>query len=80
MIIGRGLADRWKAAFGVDEPARVEASAGGWCAAALDLVPDGEPLFVAIAPGNVPSLKAVLAAGAYSVIGGELLFAVGHSP
>ena len=57
VIIGRGLADRWEAAFEVDEPARGRGLGRRLVAAALDLVPDGEPLFVAIAPGNVPSLK-----------------------
>ncbi|MBA2279920.1 MAG: hypothetical protein H0W25_01600 [Acidimicrobiia bacterium] len=40
-------------------------------------MPAGEPLFVQVAPGNVPSLRAVLATQAYSPVGAELLFAVG---
>jgi hypothetical protein len=30
---------------------------------------------VQVAPGNVPSLRAVLAAGGFAPIGGEILFA-----
>jgi hypothetical protein len=39
------------------------------------LVPAGEPIFVQVAPGNVPSLRAVLAAGGFTPIGGEILLA-----
>jgi hypothetical protein len=40
--------------------------------AARYLIPDGEQLFVQVAPGNVPSLRAVLAAG-FTPIGAEVL-------
>jgi GNAT superfamily N-acetyltransferase len=80
LIIGRGLAGRWEAAFEVDEASRGRGLGRRLVATALDLVPPGEPLFVAVAPGNVPSLRAVLATGVYAVIGGELLFPVGAGP
>ena len=55
VLVGRGLAGRWEAAF--------EVACRG-----------GEHLFVQVAPGNVSSLRAVLAAGGFVPIGGELLF------
>ena len=42
-------------------------------AAARGLVPAGEHLFAQVAPGNVASLRAFLAAG-YRPIGAEVLF------
>lgn len=77
LILGRGLAGRWEAAFEVEEGARGRGLGRALAAAALDLVPAGEPVFVQVAPGNVPSVRAVLATGRYHPIGGELLFAVG---
>ena len=40
--------------------------------AARDLVPEGEPLFAAVSPGNAQSLRAFLAAG-FVPIGSELI-------
>jgi hypothetical protein len=77
LIVGRGLAGRWEAAYEVDEDARGRGLGRTLAAAALDLVPTGEPLFVSVAPGNVASLRAVLATGRYRPIAGEVLFAVG---
>jgi hypothetical protein len=77
LIVGRGLAGRWEAAYEVDEDARGRGLGRTLAAAALDLVPAGEPLFVSVAPGNVASLRAVLATGRYRPIAGEVLFAVG---
>jgi hypothetical protein len=37
-------------------------------------VPEGEPVFVQVAPGNVSSMRAVLAAGGFTPIGAEVLF------
>lgn len=77
VVVGRGLANRWEAAYEVEAGARGRGIGRALARHALDLVPAGEPLFVAVAPGNVPSLRAVLATGAYRPIGGELLFPVG---
>jgi GNAT superfamily N-acetyltransferase len=78
LVVAKGLAGRWEAAFEVEEQARGRGLGRRLVAAALDVVPAGEPLFVSVAPGNVPSVRAVLATGAFSPIGAELLFPVGR--
>jgi GNAT superfamily N-acetyltransferase len=77
LIVARGLARRWEAAFEVDEAARGHGLGRRLIAAALDLVPAGEPLFLQIAPGNVPSLRAALGCGGFRPIGAEILFPTG---
>ena len=77
LVVGRGLARRWEAAYEVAEPARGRGLGRALVTAALDLVPVGEPLFVSVAPGNVASLRAVLASGRFRPVCGEILFAVG---
>jgi GNAT superfamily N-acetyltransferase len=73
LVLGRGLAGRWEVAFEVDPSARGQGLGRALAGAARHLVPVGEPLFVQVAPGNVPSLRAVLAAG-FVPVGGEILF------
>jgi GNAT superfamily N-acetyltransferase len=74
---GAGLvaAGRWEIAFEVAPAARGAGLGRALVAAGRSLVPAGEPLFVQVAPGNVPSLRAVLAAGGFSPVGAEILFA-----
>lgn len=73
LIVGRGVAGRWEAAFEVEPAARGRGVGRGLAAAAMRLIPPGQAMFVQVAPGNVPSLRAVLAAG-YVPIGAEVLF------
>jgi GNAT superfamily N-acetyltransferase len=73
LVLGRGLAGRWEVAFEVDPTARGRGLGRALAGAARHFVPVDEPLFVQVAPGNVPSLRAVLAAG-FVPIGGEILF------
>lgn len=73
MVLGRGLAHRWEVSVEV-EPAYHGMGLGRRMAeAARSLVPAGEPLFAQIAPGNVRSLRAFLAAG-FRPIAAEVLF------
>jgi GNAT superfamily N-acetyltransferase len=72
VVIGRGLAGRWEAAFEVDAAARGRGLGRRLAAAALHLVPEHEPVFLQVSPGNVASLHAVLAAG-FTPIGSEVL-------
>ena len=74
LILGRGLSGRWEAAFEVTAAARGRGLGRGLVRSALRLVPVGEPVFVQVAPGNVSSLRAVLAAGGYVPIGAEVLY------
>jgi hypothetical protein len=73
LTIGRGLAGRWEIAFEVEPGARGHGLGRGLAAAARALVPVGEPLFAQVTPGNVASLRALLAAG-YVPVGSEVLF------
>jgi GNAT superfamily N-acetyltransferase len=74
LVIGRGLARRWEAAFEVAPAARGRGVGRRLAGAARSLVDPAEPLFVQVAPGNAASLRAVIVAG-YRPIGGEVLFA-----
>jgi hypothetical protein len=74
LTIGRGLAGRWEVAFEVEPGARGRGLGRALAAAARILVPAGEPLFAQVSPGNVASLRAVLAAG-YVPMGAEVLYA-----
>jgi hypothetical protein len=73
LVVGRGLADRWECAFEVKPPGRNRGLGRRLALAARALVPADEPLFAQVAPGNVASVRAVLAAG-FHPIGGEVLF------
>jgi GNAT superfamily N-acetyltransferase len=75
LILARGLADRWEAAFEVAPDGRGRGLGRRLAVAARHLVPADEPVFVQVAPGNVASLRAVLAAGGYVPIGAEVMFA-----
>lgn len=73
LVLGRGLADRWEIRFDVEPPARGRGLGRALAAAAPGLAPDGDLVFAQVAPGNVASLRALLAAG-YRPIGAEVLF------
>lgn len=75
LIVGQGLSGRWEAAFEVDPDQRGRGLGRGLVRSARRLVPEGEPVFVQVAPGNVSSMRAVLAAGGFHLIGAEVLFA-----
>ena len=74
LLLGRGVGGRWETAFEVAEPARGRGLGRALATAARHLVPDEVHLFVQVAPGNVNSLRAVLAAGGFTPIGGEVVF------
>lgn len=77
LILGRGLSGRWEAAFEVHPDGRGRGIGRALVSAARSLVPLGEPLFVEVAPGNVASVRTVLAAGGFTLVGAEILFATG---
>lgn len=74
LLLGRGLAGRWEVAFEVAPAARGRGLGRALAAAAVGLVPAGEPVWVQVAPGNAASVRAVLAAGVFTPVGGEILF------
>jgi GNAT superfamily N-acetyltransferase len=73
LVLGRGLAGRYEFAFEVQPEGRNRGLGRRLALAARTLVPPGDALFAQVAPGNVASVRAVLAAG-FRPIGGEVLF------
>jgi GNAT superfamily N-acetyltransferase len=73
VILGRGLAERREVSLEVHPRRRGRGIGGALARAALGAIPEGEPLFAQVAPGNVASLRAFLRAG-YRPIGAEVLF------
>ncbi len=73
VILGRGLAERREISLEVHPRRRGRGIGAALARAALGAVPEGEPLYAQVAPGNVASLRAFLRAG-YRPIGAEVLF------
>jgi GNAT superfamily N-acetyltransferase len=74
LVLGRGLAGRWEVAVEIDPAHRGRGLGRRLAAAASSLVPPGEPVWAQVAPANVSSLRAFLAAG-YRPVGAEVLLA-----
>jgi hypothetical protein len=79
LILGRGLEGRWELAFEVEHGARGRGLGRGLAAAARAIVGPGERVYAQIAPGNVASLRAVLAVG-FRPLAAEILFWPRSSP
>ena len=73
VILGRGLAGRLEVSIELDPPHRGHGLGAELARAARGAVRDDEPLYAQVAPGNVASLRAFLAAG-YRPICSEVLF------
>jgi GNAT superfamily N-acetyltransferase len=73
LTFGRGVAGRWEVSLEVDPACRGRGLGTSLAQAARSLVPDGSPLWAQVAPANVASLRAFLAAG-YRPVGAEVLF------
>jgi hypothetical protein len=63
VTIGRGIAGRWEVSIEVDLGRRRSGVGRALAAAARHLLPAGTPLWAQIAPANVASVRAFLAAG-----------------
>jgi hypothetical protein len=72
VLIGRGVAGRWEVAVEVEAGYRGKGLGRELAIAARHLVPESEPLWAQIAPGNAASVRAFLAAG-YRPAGAEVL-------
>jgi hypothetical protein len=72
LVLGKGVAGRWEVAVEVDATLRGFGLGRGLFAAALGLVPAGEPVWAQVAPGNAASLRALLGVG-YRPVGAEVL-------
>ena len=73
IVLGRGLAGRVEVSIELDPAHRGRGFGAVLARAARGAVPDDEVLFAQVAPGNVASLRAFLAAG-YRPICSEVLF------
>lgn len=71
-MLGRGVAGRLEAAFEIEPAARGTGHGRRLVSAVAAVAPRGMPVFFQCAPGNVASLRAILAAGARP-IGSEVL-------
>jgi GNAT superfamily N-acetyltransferase len=74
LLMGRGLAGRMEAAFEVDPPARGKGLGRLLIAAARQLGPLSEPVFLQVSPGTVWSMKAVASDPAWKPVGAEILY------
>ena len=79
LVLGRGLAGRRELAFEVDPERRGRGLGRRLALAARHRTPPGKPLFAQVAPGNVASVRVLLAAG-FRPIGSEVLFHRGNWP
>ena len=73
LTLGCGVAGRWEVSLEVDPDCRGHGLGTALARAARALVPDGAPVWAQVAPANVASLRAFLAAG-YRPVGAEVLF------
>jgi GNAT superfamily N-acetyltransferase len=73
LLLGRGLEGRWEVAIEVAPAARGHGLGRALATAARSRVGSGECVFAQIAPGNVASLRAALAAR-YRPVAAEILF------
>jgi hypothetical protein len=73
VTVGRGVAGRWETSLEVDPVARCRGLGTALASVAPTLVPDDAPLWAQVAPANVASLRAFLAAG-YRPVCAEVLF------
>lgn len=73
--VARGLAGRWELAYEVEPAARGRGMGVALAKAGRHLVPADEVLWAQTAPGNVASVRALLAAGFHPVAGETLLLA-----
>lgn len=72
VLLGRGVAGRWEVGIEVEPDRRGHGLGRELAAAARHLIPAGMPMWAQIAPGNVASVRAFLAAG-YQHVGAEAL-------
>jgi L-amino acid N-acyltransferase YncA len=77
VTLARGLGGVREVSFEVTPDRRGRGDGRALLREARALVPAGEPLFAAVAPGNAASLRALLAAG-FTPIGSVLLIRPGR--
>ena len=73
LTLGRGVGGRWEASVEVDPAAQGRGLGTALVAAVPGLVPGGAPVWAQVAPANLASLRAFLAAG-WRPVCAEVLF------
>jgi hypothetical protein len=79
LMVGRGLCGRWEVGYEVAAGHRGAGLGRRLVAAARGLVPEGEPLWAQVAPGNAASMRSTLAAG-FVPVAAEVLFTPRRRP
>lgn len=79
VIVAAGLAGRRELSVEAEPEGRGRGWGRSLITDALGLVPDGEPVFAAVSPGNARSLRAFLAVG-FVPIGAEVLLRPERAP
>ncbi|MBT8202562.1 MAG: hypothetical protein HKN74_13655 [Acidimicrobiia bacterium] len=78
VTVGIGLGNRWEVSVELfDETARSGGAGRRLIGEAIGHVPDGEPVFASVAPGNAASLRSFLATG-FEPIGAEVIIHPGR--
>jgi GNAT superfamily N-acetyltransferase len=72
ITVGRGLAGRWEVSVELLDAAAGKGTGRMLISEAVGHVPNGEPVFASVAPGNAASLRAFLACG-FTPIGAEVI-------
>jgi GNAT superfamily N-acetyltransferase len=72
LLLGRGLAGRWEVALEVEPERRDRGLGRALATAARHLGPRDQPLFAQVTPGNVASVRVLLAAG-FAPVASEVL-------
>lgn len=78
VLVGRGVAGRWEVAVEVDPGRRARGLGRLLIRSARHLIPAGTHIWAQVAPGNVASVRAFLAAG-FQPAGGEVLLTAPQS-
>jgi hypothetical protein len=73
LIVGRGICDRWEIGYEVAPDARERGLGRRLVSAARGLVPEGEPVWAQVAPGNAASMRSTIAGG-FAPVAAEVLF------
>ncbi len=73
LIVGRGICDRWEIGYEVAPGTRGRGLGRRLVTAARGLMPDGEPVWAQVAPGNAASLRSTMAGG-FVPVAAEVLF------
>jgi hypothetical protein len=73
LVLGRGICGRWEIGYEIAPAAQGCGLGRRLVAAARGLVPEGEPVWAQVAPGNAASMRSTMAGG-FAPVAAEVLF------